>query len=921
MQGRRSERAVIARVLDEIPGRGAALLIRGEAGVGKSTLATWAMEDADRRSMTIRRVAGVPSEQHVPFSGLQRLFGRRRTGDPVTVAERVLLDVHGREPADRHEATRVALATLDSLSDEAAAAGLLVVVEDVQWLDPDTVDVLLFVAHRIDWEPIVLLLALRDGHPSPLLDARLPEIRLGPLPSTEAMLLLDRAWPVLSPDRRARVLEIAAGNPLAILELPVAMEGEPEWLSESAEVPLTARLQEAFADRIPSLPDRARAALTIAALDEAGDLHAQLTAASILHGRPTTIDDLAGAERAGLVTLRSGIRFRHPLIRSAVHASASTAMLQRAHLALAAAYRDDPDRSVWHRALAAASPDAGLMDALVDLGERALRRGAPAVAGASFERAARVAPQRGDRASLLLRAAELAFEVGRPAAALDLVDEAPYADLGHDERARRVLLRELADAEGWSGAERVSAFAHAASAIAASASPAIAARVLLSAAVACWWGNPDQATRDRIATAVDSLALDPDEPIRLAALACADPLGQAREVIGRIRAIDPDRVRDPAAQHLLGTAASAVWAFDLAAVYLPRAVDGLRVEGRLASLAQALVSLCWTDIHRANAARALASATEAARLGRETGQARWAIAADIALAVVAGERGDVELAERLAEAADLSIAPTGTLAMRAMIRFARGRGAAAHQRYEEALESLGGVLDPSAVGSHPFVGSWSLADLIEAELACGRDREAHQHLRDLEQLRSLTDAPMAHAMEVYAGALLATDDEAAGRFADARLALVGWPCYQTRLLLHEGRWLRRRRRTAASREPLRAARDAADALGYRGLAEMARRELRASGETSRARDALALDRLSPQELQVAEMAATGMSNREIGSRLYLSHRTVASHLYRAFPKLGITARSELADAMAARPGRLSAVHGADDQEDVRPGLT
>lgn len=429
------------------------------------------------------------------------------------------------------------------------------------------------------------------------------------------------------------------------------------------------------------------------------------------------------------------------------------------------------------------------MDELIGLGERALRRGAPAVAGASLERAARVAPDRGDRASLLLRAAELAFEVGRPAAALDLVEQAPYADLGHDERARRVLLRELADAEGWSGAERVSAFAHAASAIAGSASPAIAARVLLSAAVACWWGNPDQSTRDRIVAAVESLALDADDPIRLATLACADPVGRARDVIGRIRAIDPDGVRDPAAQHLLGTAASAVWAFDLAAVYLPRAVDGLRVEGRLASLAQALVSLCWTDIHRANAARALASATEAARLGRETGQTRWAIAADIALSVVAGERGELELAARLAETADLSISPTGTLAMRAMVRFARGRAAAAHQRYEEALEGLAGVLDPSAVGSHPFVGSWSLADLIEAELACGRDREARDHQRDLEQLCLLTDAPMLHAMRVYARALLAPDDEAEARFADARVPLAGWPCYQTRLLLHEGRWL------------------------------------------------------------------------------------------------------------------------------------
>jgi len=236
----------------------------------------------------------------------------------------------------------------------------------------------------------------------------------------------------------------------------------------------------------------------------------------------------------------------------------------------------------------------------------------------------------------------------------------------------------------------------------------------------------------------------------------------------------------------------------------------------------------------------------------------------------------------------------GANPMLALVQFARGRGAVAQQRYAEGFEELRRALDPADPAYHPFVGTWGLADLIEAAINIGRSDAAATYLSQLESLAAATSGPLLRAEAAYSRPLLAGDDTAEGLYQAAlEHELASWPGYRSRMLLWYGSWLRRQRRAAESRAPLRAARDSFDALAFTDLAERARQELRAAGELSSRHAPEAWDRLTAQELQIARMAAEGLSNRQIGQRLYLSHRTVGAHLHRIFPKLGITSRSQL----------------------------
>jgi ATP/maltotriose-dependent transcriptional regulator MalT len=317
------------------------------------------------------------------------------------------------------------------------------------------------------------------------------------------------------------------------------------------------------------------------------------------------------------------------------------------------------------------------------------------------------------------------------------------------------------------------------------------------------------------------------------------------------------------------------------------------------TLAQALVSQAWAGMHLAREPLAAAAAGEASRLARETNQLRWAIAAELAQAAVAAERGDDDAAEAILRPAEAVLLPMGANPILSLVQFARGRGAVVQQRYSEGLAHLARILDPADPAHHPFVGTWGLADLVEAAMHTGDTATAKTYLRQLESLAAQTAGPQLLAEAAYARPLVAEDEAAEALYQTAlEQALTSWPGYRGRMLLWYGAWLRRQRRAAESRAPLRAARDCFDALGFAGLAEHARRELRAAGESSSNRAPEAWDQLTSQELQIARMAADGMSNREIAQQLYISHRTVGAHLHRIFPKLGITSRSQLHAAIS-----------------------
>jgi DNA-binding CsgD family transcriptional regulator len=906
LYGREPAVRALDGLLEAVDVRGGAVVVRGAAGIGKSSVLAAASASAKARGLVVLTTSGVSSEANLPFAGLHQLL------QPL-VAEieklpppqrEALKGAFGLTDAGAPEMFLIALATLELLADAAAAAPVLVIAEDAQWLDGSTSDVLAFVARRVGLEPIVLLAAIRDGWDSPLVDADLPELRLEPLDAVAAEALLDEHAPDLAPDVRERLLNEAEGNPLALVELPRALrseDGDGAMLSEP--LPLTARLERAFAERALELSDATRTTLLIAAANDRDDLGLVLRAAGVVDDADVLADVLEPAVAAQLIKIGEGtLSFRHPLVRSAIYEAASFSERRRAHVALAEALADEPDRRVWHRAAGSVGPDRELATELEEAASRARERGATAVALAALERAAKLSQDPTLRAGRLLRAGEMAFELAGPELGIRFLREAEPLELSAMERARLSLLRELFEDEGlWAGTTRVATFIETVDRVRAAGEAELALNFLLAVAQRCWWVNLEQGTRDLVVAAAERIPgpRSAENTALTAILAFADPIERGADVIDRISRLEPDAGLDSAAIRLIGAAATAVGAFDLSPGFLASSVDGLRTQGRLGLLAQALVSQAWAAVFLGNWAVATPAAEEAGRLARETAQPRWAAAADLAEATLAGLRGDYEAADALASEAERLLLPMSAHPTLAFAQVARGLAALGRGAHFEAYGHLRRMFDPADIAYHPFVRFWVVGDLAEAAVRSGHRDEALAQLETFEAAAQKSRSPLLLVGLRYARPLLADDVYAEALFQTGLSAdLTAWPFYRGRMLLAFGSWLRRQRRVAESRTSLRAARDCFDALGAIPWGDRARQELRASGETSRSRTPEARDQLTPQELQIARMAADGLTNRDIGQQLYLSHRTIGAHLRRIFTKLGVASRRHLTAALA-----------------------
>jgi DNA-binding CsgD family transcriptional regulator len=896
----------LASLVGRLPDAGGgALVIRGEPGIGKSALLATTTARARDRGIRVLSAVGVQSEARLPFAGLHQLLR-----SVLPLAERLparqrtaLLAAFGMADEAPSELFMIGLATLELISDTAASSPVLLIADDAQWLDEPSCTVLAFVARRLAVEPAAMLIGIRDGQASPFDDADLPELRLAGLSDSAARELLDSRAPGLEPVLRERLIAEAAGNPLALVELPEALRSEQ--LAGGAplaasRLPLTARLERAFAVQESALPAATRSLLLVAAADDGGNLRELLDAASVLEGDSMTAEAAAPAIAARLVEIRgTQLQFRHPLVRSAIYQAAGAFQRQAAHTALADVLASQPERRVWHRAAAAVGPDEQVAAELEATAVGAELRGAIEMAVDALWRAARLSDSPASRGRRLLRAAQMAFEYGRPALGGQLLKAADPLDLPHEERIALSWLREGYTPTGWSGAAKIGSFIELAERLGATGHVDLVTEPLLSIALRCYWGNPPQEIRSAVVAAAERLPLPENHPTLITVLGWADPVHRGAILNDRISRMTPDAT-NPAGMLNVGSAATAVWAWDLSLPFLETAVEVLRAQGRLGLLVQALVSQSWAAVHLAQGPLAVSAAGEAARLARETGQLRWRVAAELAQATATAERGNAEAAEALVRAAEAVLLPMGANSMLALVQFARGRAAVVQQRYADGFADLRRALDPADPAYHPFVGAWGLADLIEAAINTGRSDDAAAYLRQLESLASATSGPLLRAEAAFARPLLAGDDTAEELYQTAlEQGLANWPGYRSRMLFWYGSWLRRQRRAAESRAPLRAARDNFDALGFSDLAERARQELRAAGESSGQRSAQAWDQLTAQELQIARMAADGLSNREIGQRLYISHRTVGAHLHRIFPKLGITSRSQLHAAISA----------------------
>jgi DNA-binding CsgD family transcriptional regulator len=901
--GRESETQVLAELIDDLPGHGGSLVLSGEPGVGKSALLREASARAQDRGMLVLTAAGVPCEAQLPFAGLNQLL-RPVLGriDGLAAPQRgAILAAFGLTDAAAQDLFLTALAALDLLAETALRVPVIVVLEDAHWLDRSSCEVLAFVARRLEFEPILLLAAIRDGYQSPFTDAGLPALHLEPLPAAAAAALLDSRAPGLPHAVRDRLLDETAGNPLALVELPIAFQHLGSRARLPVWLPLTTRLERAFADRVSDLPAVTRTTLLVAAIDDKPRLAEVLRATAVLEGAEVTVDALAPAVAARLVELDDReYRFGHPLMRTAIHQESSVSQRHAAHAALADVLAGEPERGLWHRAASITGPDETVARELETAAAQAQRRGATAMAVSALQRAAALsdAPLRAGR---LLRAAELAFELGRQDLVLSLLGQVELLDLGLREQARVAWIQE-SFADGIPGdASRVLSLAAIADRAGADGDSDLALKLLYGAALRCWWAEPGQAARDHVVAAAERLKVNEQNPRLLVILAFAAPIGRGSAVIDRLSRLEPDMGGDPGATRLIGNAAMAVGAFDLAARSLAASAAALRAQGRLGLLARALALQAWSAAHLADLGAAIPAAEEGRRLAQETNQPLVMATAQAVQAVLAALRGDQEAAAALAAQAERVAVPIRAGAVLAAAQFARGLAALGGGRPADALGHLRRLHDPRDPAYHAAIRCFTVGDLAEAARRSGDPDSIRELVEEMEKAAGLTPSPALHAGLRYARALLADDADAGALFETAlRSDLSTWPFLRARIGLSYGEWLHQQRHDTASRAPLRAARETFDALGIVPWSERARQQLRATGETSRPRTPEARDQLTPQELQITQMAADGMSNREIAQMLYLSHRTVSSHLYRAFPKLGITSRTELQRVLEPR---------------------
>jgi DNA-binding CsgD family transcriptional regulator len=894
--GRDRDLAELYALVDGIEDRGGALVVRGEAGIGKSALLAAASERALDRGVTVVPTTGALSEARLAFAGLHQLVlpllgGLDLLPDPQRQA---LESAFGIAEGDAPDLFLIGLATLGLVAERAAETPLLFVVDDAHWLDRASSGVLQFVARRIESDPAVLLFGVREGLPSSFADADLPGLGLAGLDQDASNALLDLGAATLPADLRRRILEEAAGNPLALIELPAAAAELGTRAAQTDPLPLTARLEQTFASRLTTLDADMQRLLLLAALDEV-DL-AELSRAA---GKPVEPADLEPAVAAGLGTLNSGgFRFRHPLIVSAVKQAATAKQLRSAHAALAEALSDEPDRAVWHRAAAAPGRDEAVAEELEAAAHRATLRGAGDVAVAAFERAAELSATPQSRAHRLFRAGDLAQKLGRPSDAVRFLTAAQQTGLPAAEDATATFYIEIAE-NTWSGAATIRNFARIARKLTEGGEGRRALDALETISVRAYWERLDDEARREIASISDEIAVRADEPARLHIIGLIDPIGRAKQVLEELARLSPVGMSDPDELFQLGAAASSVWAENLALPFLRAAAACARAHGRMNLLFQTLAFEAWAEIRRGAVRDAITRAAEGARIAEEIHAHRYVAAAWVAQAIAGAEQGESETAERLIAEAEAVLVPLGATPLLALTAFARGRLALAGERFGEAHEHFLRIFDPTSVAFHPFVQGWALADLADAAVRGDGDVDAvRTYLSEWEQIATATTAPHLQVQVAYTAAILAPDATAERHFRAAiAAAQPDWPFYVARAQLAYGVWLRRRRRMTQSRAPLREAAETFDALGLLRYAERSRRELRASGETVRARGPEAWAQLSPQELQIAQLAAEGLSNREIGEQLYLSHRTVESHLYRLFPKLGVTSRAQLRDAL------------------------
>jgi DNA-binding CsgD family transcriptional regulator len=906
LNGRAAEQAAIDRLLDAArAGTSGALVLRGEAGIGKTALLDYAAAAAG--GFQVVRGTGIESEAELPFAGLHLLLrpALDRAGALPVPQRRAVEGAFGLAPAPggNTDPLLIGMAVLSLLSELAGDGPLLCLVDDAHWLDRSSAGALAFAARRLGEEGIALIMAARDGE-GRFPAAGLPELRVAGLPAESAAALLDAQPAELTAARRYRILAEAQGNPLALIELPAAAGYQPA-IEDPSELALTGRLLAAFSGQAARLPDATRLLLLVAAADDAGEAGLVLRAAQALGVDAT---DLAPAERAGLIRQAGrSLAFRHPLIRAAIYQEAPLGQRLAVHRALAGALdgregSDDAGRRAWHRAAAAAQPDEQVAAGLDQAAEQAAERGGYAAAAAASERAAELSTDPAAHARRLTIAAEAAAESGDLTRARALAGRAE-PDAGEAMlRAGLLHVRALADfGEGSfrSGHRLLLEGAD----LLAETSPVLAARILGQAFHTAWYiGEAELAD---VAGRLTALRLPDGEPLRPVAQYLAAMLGTLfgrpadrvpalTEVVARARRAGVDGPLDLVQVCGAGLIAGQdAQTHEVAAALAAEA----RGQGRIGLLPTVLFFLAEAELFHGRHRDALATAAEAVQVASDSGQWLWVSQVSGLLAYLAAAAGDESRCRQLADdamttATAATVAPGSGWAHWSLGLLDLGGG-----RVEAALGRLSALAGGPA--PHHVSVMRSVPDLVEAAVRLGEPARAAGALQRFERWAGRSGQPWIDALVLRCQALLAPDPEAGDLYAAALDAHQrdDRPFERARTQVLYGEWLRRARRKTDARAQLRAALEIFDRLGAGPWSGRAATELQATGVTSpegRGRHGPgALGRLTPQELQIVRLAGQGLSNRDIAAQLFLSPRTVGYHLYKAYPKLGVAARSEL----------------------------
>ncbi len=894
------EREVLDRLLAGVrEGESAVLVVRGEAGIGKTALLRYTARRAS--GFRVAQVTGVEAEMELPFAGIHQLCSPlldhlRALPQPQRDALNVALGVAS---GDAPERFLVGLAVLGLLSASAEQRPLLCLVEDAQWLDAASGMVLGFVARRLLAESVAMVVTVREPTSRHDFDG-LPEMLLHGLADEDARTLLMRAVRIRLDDRvRDRIVGETRGNPLALVDLPRSMSAS-ELEGGFGLLPATdlpRHIEDHYLRRAGELPAATQRLLLLAAAEPVGDATLVWRAAQ---GLGIDGSSLAPAEDALLVEVGARVRFRHPLVRSALYRAATSSERRAAHRALAEATDPDidPDRRAWHRAHAAVGVDEEVAADLERSADRAAARGGAAAAAAFLAHAAELTPNPAERGKRALAAARAKFDAGASDAALELLAAAELAPLDELQRARVERLRAEIAFERTRGSDAPALLLGAARRLE-PLDAAMARETYLEAmAAAMFAGRLGGAPTVREAAEAALAAPAAQHPPRAIDLLLnglvtrftqgySAGLPPLREALGAFRRVEGLTAPDVRWLWLACRLAQDLWDDELWHELATRGVRVARDTGALTLLPGMANFLAALNVHSGSVNKAAELIDEVGAITRATGIPPL----NYAGLLLAAWRGDEARMQAIADDAipgamargeGLSLGLLGS--MTALLHNGCGRYAEALAEAQRACEHE----DVIAYG-------WALVELIEAGVRVGRRAEADAALERLSERTRASRTDWALGIEAGSRALVRESDDAEPLYREAieRLARSRGVVHLARARLLYGEWLRREGRRVDAREQLRAAHEMFGAVGAEGFAERARHELLATGETLRRRTEDARGVLTPQEAHIARLARDGLSNPEIGAQLFISPRTVQYHLRKVFLKLDVTSRSQL----------------------------